>query len=100
VNYTKDKGTSVHIHDVRILVGGKEKIIEIPILRAENFGDSMSIDEKHIGEDFYTVMGNKDTRKIALLCKSVVFSEIKEVAQQHEDLFSKIKSITEHTPLK
>jgi transposase len=92
--YAKDKGASVHIHDVRMLVGGKEKIIEVPILRMENFGDSMSIDEKHIGEDFYTVMGNKDTGKIALLCKSVVYSEIKEVVQQHENLFSKVKSIT------
>ena len=92
--YAKDKGASVHIHDVKILVGGKGKIIEVPILRTENFGDSMSIDEKHIGEDFYTVMGNKDTGKIALLCKSVVFSEIKEVVQHHENLFSKIKSIT------
>ncbi len=92
--YAKDKGASIHIHDVKIFVGGKEKIIEVPILRAENFGESMSIDEKHIGEDFYTVMGNKDTGKIALLCKSVVFSEIKEVAMLHEDLFSKIKRVT------
>ncbi len=92
--YAKDNGASVHIHDVKLFVGGQEKIIEVPILRPENFGANMSIDEKHIGEDFYTVIGNRDTGMIALLCKTVIFSEIKEVIQRHQHLVSKIKSIT------
>jgi len=92
--YAIDQGASVHCHDIRIHVSGKEKVIEIPILRAENFGDKMSIDEKHIGEDFYTIITNREIGKIALLCKSVLFSEIKEVVQRHEELFARIKSIT------
>ena len=92
--YAIDQGASVHCHDIRINVSGKEKIIEIPILRAENFGDKMSIDEKHIGEDFYTIITNRESGKIALLCKSVLFSEIKEVVQRYENLFARIRRIT------
>ena len=92
--YARDHGASVHRYDIKINVGGKEKIIEIPILRAENFGRKMAIDEKLIGEDFYTIMTNRETGKIALLCNSVVFSEIKEVIERHRNLFARIKSIT------
>lgn len=84
----------IHENDIKIQFGSKEKTIEVPILKEENFGANMTIDEKHIGEDFYTIMNNRDTGKIAMICKSVVFSEIEEVFHHHENLSDKIKSIT------
>ena len=93
-DYAKDGGASVHRQDVKIQNGKKETVIEVPILRKENFGSTMAIDEKHIGEDFYTVVSNRDTGKIAVLCKSVVFSEIKHVLQQCQTQAEVVKSIT------
>jgi transposase len=54
----------------------------------------MSIDEKHIGEDIYTVMSNRESGKIAFLCSSIVFSEINEVLSPYAHLLNKVKSIT------
>jgi len=93
--YAKDKGKSVHEHDIIKTQGNKsEHRIEVPILREENFGQKMSIDEKHIGEDICTVMSNRETGKIALLCKSIVFSEINEVFNPYAHLLNRVKSIT------
>ena len=42
----------------------------------------MAIDEKYIGEEFYTVLSNRLSGKIALVCKSVCFYEIKKVLKK------------------
>ncbi|MDP2159400.1 MAG: transposase [Flavobacterium sp.] len=93
-DYAKDGGKSVHQHDVIIETGKKDKLLEVPILRANNFGANMTIDEKHIGEDFYTILANRDNGKIAFLSKTVVYSEIKEALKSVSNLTSGIKSIT------
>lgn len=93
-DYAKDGGASVHRDDLKIQNGKKETVIEVPILRKENFGSKMAIDEKHLGEDFYTVVSNRETGKIAVLCRSVVFSEIKHVLQQCQTQAEVVKSIT------
>jgi transposase len=82
-NYAQDGGKSVHEHDITTREGAKPVTIEVPILKGENFGERMAIDEKHIGEEWYTIMSNRETGKIALLCKSIKYSEIKQVIQQH-----------------
>lgn len=84
----------IHKHDILKMAGNKVQTIEVPILREENFGDKMAIDEKYIGEDICTVITNQNTGKIALLCKSIVFSEIHEVLYSREYLLQKVKSVT------
>jgi len=49
---------------------GKVKCIPVPILKPENFGENMAIDDKNIGGEGYTVISNKDTGKIAALIMS------------------------------
>ena len=43
----------------------------VPVLKPENFGEQMSVDEKMIDEGFYTVMTNRETGKIALLAETL-----------------------------
>lgn len=80
----------VHKNDIE----KSRKTIEIPILKSENFGAKMAIDEKHIGEDICTVLTNRETGKIALLTKSMNFSDIKAIYENNKPIFNKIRSIT------
>ena len=48
----------------------------VPVLKPENFGAEMSIDEKMLDEDFFTVMTNRDTGKIALLAQTIRVDEL------------------------
>jgi transposase len=91
-DYAQDK-TMMHKHD--IIKGGKVRaVIEVSILKAENFGAKMAIDEKHIGQDICTVISNRETGKIAMLAKSLNYSDIKDIFQHNNSLLGNIKSIT------
>jgi transposase len=90
--YAQDK-TIMHKHD--IIKGDKARtVIEVPIMKAENFGTKMAIDEKHIGEDICTVISNRETGKIAMLAKSLNYSDIKEIFLHNKPPLGNIKSIT------
>ncbi len=52
----------------------------------------MAIDEKHIGEDFYTIISNRDAGKIAMLCKSYNFTGLEQVLVSQPSVLSKVKS--------
>lgn len=92
--FAKDGGKNVHVNDIKVGTPGKMKTIEVPIFEECNFGNKMAIDEKYIGEEFYTIMSNRDTGKIAMLCKSMKFSELKHVIIKHPSVTSRVKSIT------
>ena len=92
--FAQDGGKRVHANDIEITTRQGTKVIEIPILKASNFGDKMAIDEKQIGEDFYTILSNRDTGKIAMACHSVTFSEIEQVFKKHLSMIPLVKSIT------
>ena len=55
----------IHHHDFTLHSGNKKEIIEIPIVLPDNVGRDMAIDEKLIGNDFYTIFTNRKTGKIA-----------------------------------
>jgi transposase len=88
-DYAKDK-TAIHKHDLN----NKGHTVEVPILEEKNFGEKMAIDEKHIGEDICTVISNRETGKIAMLCKSLNFSDIREVLRPYKHLLINVKSIS------
>ncbi len=93
-SYAQDGGLSVHKNDVITISSGRQKIIEVPILEESNFGEKMAIDEKHIGDDFYTILSNRETGKIAMLCNSYKFAELEKVLLCHSSILPKVKSIT------
>ena len=92
--YAQDGGASVHKNDVKAGSPGKARTIDVPIFEESNFGEKMAIDEKHIGEDFYTIMSNRDTGKIAMLCNSYNFTGLEQILVRHPSVLPKVKSIT------
>jgi transposase len=93
-DFAGDGAKSVHANDIIVDKGKNAKVIEVPLLKPSNFVAKMSVDEKLIGEDLCTVMTNRDSGKIAMVCRSVQFSEIAQVFKQHPDLAPKVRSIT------
>ena len=80
--YNPEGEKKVHQHDVKIVKGTKESIIEVPILRSENIGQDMGIDEKMIGEQWYTILTNRQTGKIAI-CAATTKSLYLQQAMAH-----------------
>ena len=56
--------------------GRAPSLSRVPVLKPENFGTEMSIDEKMLDDDFFTVMTNRDTGKIALLAQTIRVEEL------------------------
>ncbi len=92
--YAQDGGASAHKNDIKSGSPGKQNVFEIPIFEENNFGKKMVIDEKHIGEDIYTIINNKDTGKIAILYNSYNFTGSGQVLFGHPSILPKVKSIT------
>ncbi|MDZ4203453.1 MAG: transposase [Bacteroidales bacterium] len=92
--FASDGGQSVHTNDIEVLTRHGTKVVEVPILKPDNFGDKMAIDEKLIGEDYYTMMSNRETGKLAMACKSIACSELEQVIKSHESSIPQPKSIT------
>ena len=93
-SYARDGGASVHKNDIRTGLPGRQKTIDVPIFEEANFGEKMAIDEKQISEDFYTIISNRETGKIAMLCNSYRFSELAQVLLSHPSVLQKVKSVT------
>ena len=70
----------------------KEKVV--PILKADNFGEEMALDEKMIDEEFYTVMTNRQTGKIALLAETMRIDELSQLINKIAHVRQKVKEIT------
>jgi transposase len=66
----------------------------VPVLKPENFGEQMSVDEKMIDEEFYTVMTNRQTGKIALLAETLTVTELNKLIDKTGQAKQKVKTIT------
>jgi len=93
-DFARDGAKSVHANDIVVAKAKESKVIEVPVFKPDNFGEKMTIDEKQIGEELCTVMTNRDNGKIALVCQSVIFSEIEEFFKQHPGIVQQVRSIT------
>jgi transposase len=75
-------------------IGKDKREKSVPVLKPENFGEQMSVDEKMIDEEFYTVMTNRETGKIALLAETLTVNELNRLVDKIEDARQKVKIIT------
>lgn len=66
------------VRDVDIGTGEIIKERTVYIAKPENIGASMSIDDKQIGKDTYTIMTNQETGEIAFLMDSTKVGELKK----------------------
>ena len=55
------------------------KIVSVPILKEENFGEDMTIDDKNVGGEGYTIITNKETKKIAAMIMTTKHRLLEEV---------------------
>lgn len=53
--------------------------IFVPIFKPENLGDNITVDEKHIGKEVYTIVANKDTGKIIAVIESLKHKVLQKV---------------------
>lgn len=83
-----------HQYDVSFKDKGIEKEIRVPILKPENIGPNMAIDEKQIGEEMHTVLSNRDTGKIALLARTLKAKELSLLTDYFDLKGFEVKTIT------
>jgi transposase len=84
----------LHQYDLYGQKAGKEAIIPVPILRPEHLGEHMAIDEKQVGEEFYTILSNRTTGKIALAAQTLRSSDLMQLMQPFNLKHYSVKSIT------
>ena len=66
----------------------------VPVLKPENFGEEMAVDEKMIDEEFYTVMTNRQTGRIALLAETLRVADLNKLIDKIGEAKSVVKEIT------
>jgi transposase len=93
---TEKEQRKLHQHDfsVKKPLSDKELKIRVPILRLENMGVSMAIDEKHINNTFYTVLTNSITGKVALMIDSMCPKHVGESLLKFNDRLPLVKTLT------
>jgi transposase len=64
------------------------------VFKPENIGERMSIDDKAIGHEGYTIMSNTDTGKIAMLIESTRLQELEKAIQLFGNDLSQVRSIS------
>ena len=83
-----------HKYDTIYRRKGVEKEIRIPILKPENIGPNMAIDEKQIGEEMHTVLSNRNSGKIALLARTLKAKELELIVTHFEGKGFEVETIT------
>ncbi|EKD65625.1 MAG: hypothetical protein ACD_50C00028G0001, partial [uncultured bacterium] len=61
---------------------GEVPSLPVPILKEENFGEHMTIDDKNIGGEGYTIIANKITGKIAVLAQTTKADILASILQK------------------
>ena len=64
------------------------------IFKEENLGEKMSIDDKAIGNDGFTILSNQETSKIALMVESTKSEEVQKSIGLFGEKLSVIKNIS------
>jgi len=70
-----------------------DSVLPVPILKPENMGNSMVIDEKMINDEMYTILSNRETGKIALLAQTMKFDDLTQLAEHFGEKTMQVDSI-------
>lgn len=87
--------SSLHEHDIELLDKntGELRKVFVPICISENIGKDMCIDEKQIGEDFYTIISNRGTGQIAFMANTTRSAELYQASLPIRKKLEEIKII-------
>lgn len=75
-------------------VGSDKRKKSVPVLKPEHLGPEMAVDEKMIDEEFYTVLTNRQTGKIALLAETLEVKELEKLMGKMGGAASLVKEVT------
>lgn len=90
-DYSRQRATgALHRHDIK----NKGQTVRVPIVQPEHIGEQMAIDEKHIDGEFYTVLTNKDTGKVALLAQTLRNEDIGRILRPFAEKRFRVKVLT------
>ena len=78
-------------HDLH-LSGGET--VRVPVLKPENFGKSMAVDEKQIGEEMHTIISNRETGKIALMVRSMRYADLQKLLDKESIICREVETLT------
>jgi transposase len=84
----------LHEHDIAKPGLNRDKRVLVPLLKPEHIGEHMAIDEKHIGGQFYTILTNAKTSKVAMLCSSIQVADLNFCLAKFTDNLKSIRYIT------
>jgi transposase len=73
---------------------GEQKEKPLYVFNESNLGENMSIDDKAIGHDGFTILSNNDTGKIAMPVESTRAAEVEEAMEKFGDSLHQIKNIS------
>lgn len=81
---------------IEVLDKRTEEVKKLPVyvLKPENIGEKMSIDDKAIGRDGFTILSNSDSGKIAMMIESVDAQPVISALQLFGNELDNIKSIS------
>lgn len=68
--------------------------VRVPIYKPENFGESMAIDEKQIGEEMHTIVSNRETGKIALMARSMQYADLEKLLDKESITCRQVETLT------
>jgi transposase len=90
--YIEAKASGEFGKDNFVGIDKKEKYV--PILKAENMGAHMTVDEKMIDEEYFTILTNAETGKVALLAETMNVAKLTTLMDKMGDAKQKVKTIT------
>lgn len=85
---------SMHKHDVVVHSDFGAETVRVPIMKPENIGKHMAIDEKQIGEEMHTIVSNRETGKIAVMARSLNAEELQKVVSSVKGKTNQIETVT------
>lgn len=74
--------------------GSDKRTKSVPVLKPENLGEEMAVDEKMIDEEFYTVLTNRQTGKIALLAETMQVADLSKLIDKMGEAKNVVKEVT------
>jgi transposase len=88
---------SLHEHDLPLPppeITKAKSSIDVPILKPENIGEHMAVDEKYIHGEFYTLLTNGQTGKIALMASTTKNALLSQAMRKFGDKLFTVKVLT------
>lgn len=92
--HTEEVQQALHQFDIPPATASGDEPISVPILKSENLGGSMAIDEKHINGKFYTILSNNSTGKIALMAATHSKQQLDKVMMEFGIKRFEVKTLT------